>query len=91
LPSFVPAVALTCLKEGNANMLESPGLEMVTVMKTDQNALRSPIEMRVLKGSPAAWLPASPEPCLFLKGDSHRDKPEVSPYEPSCRLLTSQS
>lgn len=36
-------------------------MKIVTVMKTDQNARRFPIEMQVLKGNPAVWLPASPK------------------------------
>lgn len=34
-------------------MLRSQGMKIVTVMKTDQNTRRFPIEMQVFKGNPA--------------------------------------
>lgn len=61
LPSFVPSVSVTQWKERSDNTLQSQGRKIVTVMKTDQNTRRFPIEMQVFKGNPAVWLPASPK------------------------------
>lgn len=50
-------------------MLQSQGMKIVTVMKTDQNTPSFPIEMQVFKGNPAVWLPASPKWIVcFLNG-----------------------